>query len=248
MINTNLPVPLHIQVSNLLEQKIKDGVYKEKIPSERELIEHFMVSRTTIREAVSNLVNEGILKKIHGKGTFINNKPPIQEWLYGLNSFTETVRNMGMEPGSKLLHSGKVNYGDHSIDVFNHSIYTIKRLRYANGEPVAIEKHFYPLNIGLQLEAFDLNKETIYSLLEDELGYTLFEADQLISTEAVDKEVSHLLKVPTHTNVLCVERTIFDPVGNPIEFYVGQYRPDMYAFRVRVQRNAKGNISFARKM
>lgn len=248
MINTNLPVPLHIQISNILEEKVRNGTFEDQIPSERALMQQYSVSRTTVREAVNKLVNEGILKKIHGKGTFINKKPPIQEWLSELNSFTETVKNMGMVPSSKLLSSGKLDKDEHTISIFKHSIYTIERLRYADGKPIAIERHFYPLNIGLQLAEYDLNKETIYNLLENELGITLMEADQFISTEMVNKQLSGHLEIRADSYIINVERTIFDPNGSPIEYYIGQYRPDMYGFRVKTRRNTNSNFSIERKM
>ncbi len=140
MINAELPIPLHVQISNLLEKQIRIGAYQEKIPSERELMDMYAVSRTTVREAVSKLVNEGKLQKVHGKGTFISKQPPIQEWLTSLNSFTDTVIKMGMNPSSRLIYSGKLSQKN-GLNIFetNHDLYLIERLRFADNIPVAIE-------------------------------------------------------------------------------------------------------------
>lgn len=75
MINNELHIPLHIQISLVLEEKIKEGVYTEKIPSERELMDQYSVSRTTIREAVLRLVNNGVLKKYTGRELSLRKKP-----------------------------------------------------------------------------------------------------------------------------------------------------------------------------
>ncbi|WP_318614617.1 GntR family transcriptional regulator [Sporosarcina sp. YIM B06819] len=239
MINNELHIPLHIQISKILELKIKEGVYKDKIPSERELMDQFVVSRTTIREAVLRLVNKGTLKKVHGKGTFITVKPPIQEWLTTLNSFTETVKNMGMEPGSKLLKSEKLAEKDSSLDLFEGDIYTIERLRFADGKPVAIEQHYYSVDLGLSLAKYDLDKATIFELLENELGINLIEAEQFISTEIVDDRLANLLNIPPNTSVLSVERIIYDEFEKPVEYYKGFYRPDMYVFGIKTKRKIK---------
>lgn len=236
MFKDDLHIPLHIQISKVLESKIKNAVYQEKIPSERELMDQFSVSRTTIREAVLRLVNMGTLKKVHGKGTFITKKPPIQEWLSTLNSFTETVQSMGMEAGSKLLEKGELKKSGSSIDLFDSDMYSIERLRFADKKPVAIEKHYYSLDLGLNLAKYDLESATIYELLENELGINLVEAEQFISTEIVDDKSAEHLEVPSGTSVLSVERIIYDEFENPIEYYRGFYRSDMYVFRVKTKR------------
>lgn len=236
MFKDSLHIPLHIQIGKILESKIKEGIYKDKIPSERELMDEFSVSRTTIREAVLRLVNDGTLKKVHGKGTFITKKPPIHEWLSTLNSFTETVRNMGMVPGSKLLRKEKLKKGEDTIDIFENDVYTIERLRFADEKPVAIEQHYYSVDLGLKLSKYDLESATIYELLENELGVNLVEAEQFISTEIVDDQSARYLGLPLNTSVLSVERIIYDEFENPIEYYKGLYRSDMYVFRIKTKR------------
>lgn len=234
-----LYAPLHIQISKILEEKIKSGQYTDKIPSERELMEMHSVSRTTVREAVTRLVNDGLLTKVHGKGTFVNQHVPIQEWLPSLNSFTDTVKSMGMKPGSKLIETKILSVKEHSIKVFQEDVFMIRRLRSANDEPVAIEQHFYPVHIGEKLSQFNLNEETIYDLLENELHIVLDEAEQYISTKVIDDELAPYLKIPRGTNVLLVKRIMFDENGNIIEYYIGQYRPDMYSFRLKTKRNKR---------
>ncbi|WP_369425931.1 GntR family transcriptional regulator [Cytobacillus pseudoceanisediminis] len=90
-LDSNSPIPLHIQLKNELQELIDNRSFNEKIPSERELMDTYKVSRSTVREAVSHLVNEGVLKKVHGKGTFISKKP-IEEWLGNITSTTEVIK------------------------------------------------------------------------------------------------------------------------------------------------------------
>lgn len=237
MIDTNNPVPYHLQIKDILIKEIGEGIYKERIPSERDLMDRFSVSRTTIREAISHLVTEGVLEKIHGKGTFISQKPPVHEWLDSLNSLTETVRKMGMVPGSKLLSCRVVKEGGVIADILNEEdFYTIERLRTADAKPIAIERHFYSNEIGRKLAEYDLEATTIYDLLENDLGIELEEAEQFISSKVVSEEDAINLEIPFGSNVLCVERVMTDVRGDTVEFYTSVFRPDMYVFRMKAKR------------
>src|SRR5690625_3679492 len=99
----NNSIPLYVQLKEELKQNIKNGKYQEKIPSERVIMEEYYVSRSTVRQAVEELVDDGILVKKPGKGTFIALKP-IDDWLGNLSSTTETIERMGLKAGIKLLH------------------------------------------------------------------------------------------------------------------------------------------------
>lgn len=237
MIDTSNPIPLHLQLKEVIAGEIKNGVYKDRIPSERDLMDRFSVSRTTVREAISHLVQEGILEKVHGKGTFISQKPPVHEWLDSLNSLTSTVKKMGMIPGSKLLHSEVVTEPSYISDLLNaDSLFTIARLRTADATPIAIERHFYREDLGTQLANYDLENSTIYDLLENNLGVELVEAEQFISCKEVSAEDAEKLEVPISSSVLSVERLITNEKGEPVEYYTSYFRPDMYVFRIKTKR------------
>ncbi|MCE7792848.1 GntR family transcriptional regulator [Salipaludibacillus sp. CUR1] len=231
------PLPLHVQLRNFIEKRIKIGDYQEKIPSERELMDQFEVSRATVREAVSNLVNDGILEKVHGKGTFIKQAPPVQDWINRINSFTETIRETGRIPGAKLLTNEVINAKEKPLTVFQEKrLYFIERLRYASNQPIAIEQHYYPPIIGQQLQVFDLNEAVIYDLLENELGIQFYETDELITCMSASPKEALLLEVAEGTSLLVMERVLYDQLGNRIEFLTSVYRPDLFTFRIRRHR------------
>ncbi|MFI8684782.1 GntR family transcriptional regulator [Rossellomorea sp. NPDC077527] len=237
MIDTNNPVPYHLQIKDILTREIGEGVHKERIPSERDLMDRFSVSRTTIREAVSHLVTEGVLQKIHGKGTFISQKPPVHEWLDSLNSLTDTVKKMGMVPGSRLLHCGMEKEDQLVSEMLNvNRFFTIERLRTADGIPIAIERHHYAKELGMKVAEYDLEAAAIYDLLENDLGIEMEEAEQFISSKVVTDEDALELDVRAGSNVLCVERMMTDVNGETIEYYTSVFRPDMYVFRIKTRR------------
>lgn len=235
-INVNNPIPLHVQVKKILSDEILEGRYKDRIPSERELMTRFSISRTTVREAISALVREGYLEKKHGKGTFISNKP-LQEWLGQLQSFTETVKYMGMKPSFKLLYQKKDKPPENIVELFeSEELYLIVRTLYANHKPVAIEEQYYPLEVGNRLKKYDLDKAVLYDLLETELGIILAEAEQTITSEQPTEEEASILGIPKEQSVLRIERLIFDSHNEPVEYLKGCFRSDLYSFRIKMSR------------
>lgn len=230
------PLPLHVQLKKSIVHSINKGYYQDKIPSERELTEQYEISRTTVREAVSQLVQEGILEKKHGKGTFISIKP-IHDWLGHLSSTSETVSKMGMKPGAKLLKHGIVPspFPVKSITE-EKEMYLIKRIRYADEIPLAIETHYYPVSIGQKLAKLDIESGTIYDLLENELQLQLSEADQIITSSRLKEEDAVLLGIDKAENTLQTERFLTDSDGCLIEYYTANYRADMYSFHIKLSR------------
>lgn len=229
-------IPLHVQLKDLLRNEILQGDIKQKVPSERELMDRFSISRSTVRQAISELVREGVLEKIHGKGTFISHRP-VEEWLGNLSTYNEIIEQMGMKPSTRLLHQGRDTFpreiaGTLGADEF----YVIERLRYADDVPIAIEKQYYPMAIGLELAKFDLNTAVLYDLLELSLGIKLWEAEQIISSTNPTGEEAGLLEIPRDTCVMVFERITSDPEGNPVEYLRGVFRADMYAFRIKLAR------------
>jgi len=114
--------------------------------------------------------------------------------------------------------------------------YKIDRLRYADNIPIAIEKQYYPLDIGLKLKEFDLNNAAIYDLLELSLGIKLWRADQMITSVQPTREEAELLEIKESVSVLLIERLTYDSSDNLVEYLRGIFRADMYAFRIKLMR------------
>lgn len=230
------PLPLHVQLKEIIKNSIEEGLYQDKIPSERELTEQHEVSRATVREAVSQLVREGMLEKKHGKGTFISIKP-IHDWLGSLSSMTETINQMGMKPGAKLIEHMVVKTPEpvRSFTV-EAEMYVIKRLRYADETPLAIETHYYPVDIGRELAGLDIANGAIYDLLENELHIQLSEAEQIITSNSLNSEDAELLGINQSDNTLQTERFLTDTKGSLIEYYIANCKTDMYSFHIKLSR------------
>src|SRR5574339_438055 len=107
MFNTNTFIPLYYQLKMHIESQIRSGIWQpgDQVPSESELGEKFRVSRTTVRQALGELVNQGMLTRVQGKGTFVTH-PRIRQRLARLTGFTEDFQARRMKPGSRLLRQG----------------------------------------------------------------------------------------------------------------------------------------------
>jgi GntR family transcriptional regulator len=236
MLDNKNPLPLHEQLKVILKEEILSGCYKEKIPSERELMERFSVSRSTVRQAVLALVHEGVLEKVHGRGTFISLRP-IEEWLGNITSFNDIVTEMGMKPSIKIIGQGITNSPEDAATTLGlNEFYFFERIRYADDIPIAIEKQYYPLEIGTKLAKFDLNNAAIYDILEKSLGINLWKAQEIITCQMATPEETEILKLPQQMCVLTTEKFISDINDNPIEYEKSVFRSDMYAFRINSTR------------
>lgn len=235
------PIPLHLQLCILLKQEISQGIYEEKIPTEYELMEQYDVSRSTVRQAVKTLVDEGVLEKKQGLGTFITVRP-IEEWLGNLSSFFDIVHDMGMKPGIQLLERG---FAAEPKEIgatlgAEGQFYYIHRLRTADGIPLVYEKQYYPLAIGRALDKYDLNNASTYDILETQLGEVLWEAKQQITCTTPNIEEKQHLGLDEATNhALLSERFVYNQNGDLVEYERNIYRADMYAFNINLTRKRK---------
>lgn len=196
----------------------------------------YYVSRSTVRQAVDQLVRDGILEKRHGKGTYVKIKP-IQDWLGSLSSTTETIQRMGMNAGARLIDTKILRLEEPlKSKIGLESVYCFKRVRYANDIPIGIENNYYPVDIGKILCEYNLNVETFYELLERNLGIKINEAEQIIKAGNINKEDAKLLDVSHNSGILITERKLFDINGNFIEYEEAFYRSDMYNFKLKLSR------------
>lgn len=229
-------LPLHMQIKIKLEDEILNEVYDEKIPGELDLMARFSVSRSTIRQAIAALVEEGILEKRHGKGTFISLKP-VEEWLGCFSTYENIIGGMGMKPYIKFLSMDVTSTPKNVAKTLEDEVfYKVKRIRYADENPVSIEENYYPLELGKKLAQYNWDNVASYSLLEG-LGIKLWDAKQIITCRMPVKEECELLNIDETVPVLFIERLNFDKEGNIVEYEHSVYRSDHYAFIVKLGRN-----------
>jgi GntR family transcriptional regulator len=233
-------VPLHIQVRETIRRQVRDGELIDKsgrLMTEAELGRHFGVSRITIRNAISPLVDEGMFARTRGRGTFLRSNQP-ENWVGKLMGFSETIRDAGYHAGAKVLQQGMTNRLDPDVHAQLHerAVYHLRRLRLADDTPIAIEHAFYPPDIGLEIEKRDLTSIIMYSVFEDELGHTIKEAKQTIGASLADAASAKLLGVKAGSPLLSIERLTIGKDERPLELLRAVYLPDYFRLSINLTR------------
>ncbi len=235
-INKKSPVPVYFQLRNSIMERIKNGEYKlgSLIPSERELSEQLGISRMTVRQALSLLVNEGVLYREKGRGTFVSKIVFEQK---NIMSFSEMVRKKGAKPKTEILYFKEVKSPpDISIQLDmedNEKIYNLKRLRFADNNPVAIEEVFIPVSYCPNMVKDDLSG-SLYSLLQDKYSYTISFMDNRIQAVLPSQEEKSLLHIAGNTPLLSINGVNYTEKGLKLFFEKSIYRSDEYEYSVRV--------------
>jgi GntR family transcriptional regulator len=213
------------------------------VPPERELARSYGTSRTTVRQALAELVIEGRLLRMQGKGTFVA-KPKVAQ-LLELASYTEGMRAHGLHPQTKILDVGYVTADEQLATLLGiragGRALRIHRLRLADGEPMSIDTSHLPARrfpgLRKQLE----RQLSLYETLRVAYGIQLAEAEETIETVLADPHDARLLGVDPGLPLLLLSRHAYDVTGQPVEWAQSWYRGDRYKFVTRLRRAAAGN-------
>jgi GntR family transcriptional regulator len=202
----------------------------EPIPAERQLAVDLGVSRLTLRAALDELVRDGHLDRRHGSGTYVT-EPKIAQPLT-LTSFSDDMRRRGMTPGSRTLELTTTVAGArlaHRLAVSPEArLVRVKRLRLADGKPMAMEVLHVPEALVPGLTRADFEDHSFYELLRDRYGITIASGTQSIEPTVTSEEESEVLAVPLHTPAFLFERTTVSESGRIVEFVRSIYRGDRY--------------------
>ncbi|MGC4945634.1 GntR family transcriptional regulator [Streptomyces sp. DT224] len=230
--------PKHETLRNELLALIDDGLAPHApLPSERELMQRYNVSRMTVRRAMERLTQENRVYRVQGAGTFVADPSTISKTLY-LTSFSEDIRSRRMKPASRLLVLERAE-ADLACarDLFlapGSPVVHLERLRLADGEPMCLENVWLPeaLVPGLVEEG---DPQSLYGRLE-RAGAAPEQADQMIRATVLGPREAELLSVPAQFPALHVERVTRDIRGRAVERAVSLYRADRYDYRLTITR------------
>ena len=235
------PQPLYAQIKDALRERILDGSYQphQQLPSESELMAAFDVSRITVRQALSDLQGEGLIFRIHGKGSYVS-KPKAFQDLGRLQGFGEAMRQMGYETYSRVValrHVMPSVQVQEKLKVPKRTRITeLQRLRFLNREPISLDITYVPHAIGLRLAKEDLAARDVFVILENDYGLALGHADLQIGSTVAGERLAQHLRVEEGAPVLVIERLTHTADGTPIDYEHLYYRGDAFQYKVRVYR------------
>lgn len=232
------PVPIYQQLQEQLERLISNGTWRprEPLPSENTLANRLQISVMTVRQAMTQLVNQGLVFREKGRGTFIAPRP-LDHRLHRLESFSEDMRSRGLVPSSQTLTFEIVSAPEAVASrlalASDAEVLHVKRLRLADGHPVALHDT-YVSRLDLEREELE-SVGSLYTLLEQR-GVDLMEAEETLEAIIADRETASLLEIERGAPLLKALRLSWDRFHVPFETVRAVYRADFYRYAVRLRR------------
>ncbi|MBP0589492.1 GntR family transcriptional regulator [Paraburkholderia sp. LEh10] len=236
------PIPLYRQIKDTLRVGILSGEYAphSRMPSESELQTMFAVSRITIRQALGDLEKEGLIFKVHGKGSFVSQPKAAFQDIATLQGFAEAMSGSGHEI---VNHVMSFRIARASAQVASKlalpdgaNVVEIHRVRLLNREPVSYEVTFLPEQLGEKLKRADLSARDIFLILENDCGIALGSADLSIDAISASASIARALKIKVGAPMLRIERLTHDSRGHPIDFEYLYFRSGTFKYRLRIDR------------
>jgi GntR family transcriptional regulator len=235
-INRDSPVPLHHQVRNYLLGCIERGELQpgQKLLQEREYAARFGISLAPVRQAILDLVKEGYLYRVPGRGTFVREQK-VEEKISILSSFTESMRAKGLHAVLRVVEL-RVDKAPAVVrltpETLDQQFVFLQRVALVEGTAMALLSSYLPTRLVPGLESLDLNGQSLYRTLEERYGIVLARAESSIEVVRCRGNQSIVLGVPQGTPMLQVEGKTYDVKDQFVEFAQVLYRADRFRFTI----------------
>jgi GntR family transcriptional regulator len=225
-IDKTIPIPLYYQLLVIIKKNIESGVWKpgQTIPTELELMDMYGISRSTIRQAILALVNDGYLRRDKSKGTIVTSPTARMRFVGSLISFSEEMNSKGIPHYSHILDQKTLpaneNIAKKLILETGTQVYYLKRVRYINDEPFLIDEHFIPYSLCPAIEEKYKDNTSLYQLLKVEYQFDLHHGQiEFQPIAPLTKETIDLLKVYPTTSLLYVERIVYSEQNVALDYF-----------------------------
>ncbi len=239
----NLPTdaPLYARLRDRLRTEIRSGRYRDGVPmpSEASLGERFRVSRITVRQALSELRNEGLIYKVNGKGSFVE-APKVHQSLQRLEGFGEAMSRLGFASTNRVIRKrtlpAPAAIASRLALAPGSAVTEIVWVRILDAAPFCYEISYVPPDVGVLLPADELEKRDMFAILENDHGYRLGNAELRI--EAILASEVHARHLQTRVGQPClrIERLTRKTTGAPIDFDYLTFRGDAFQYRLTIER------------
>jgi GntR family transcriptional regulator len=226
IINKSIPTPLYYQLLQILKKQIDSGDLRpgDVIPTEKELMGQYQISRATVRQAVLQLVNDGYLRREKSKGTFVSTPPSKFRFIEGLRGFSAEMNRHGIPYVSKVLEKSVIAADERVSERLSISpgdmVFYMHRLRVVNDRPFLIDRHYVPYKLVPGIEARLADNVSLYSILENDYKLMLHHGwREFEPVNPSSKEEIELLEIYSTTHLLYVESLLYDKDNMPIDYF-----------------------------
>ena len=234
--------PIYLQICDLIREKINSGKLSpgNRVWSEHDIMEKFHVSRNTAQKAIETLVNEGIVSRVQGKGSFVT-QPKVNYGLQYLSSFTEETLGKGLKPTSKVICFNREHPDYHHADNLKISdddwVYKLERLRMADEYPIAHQISIIPEELCPGLQRYDFSEQSLYEVLEKDFKHILSWQKIVVSPIVANDGIAEIFDILPQTPLLNTDSILYLAGGTPIESNKNIYLSERYQFTVLSRRN-----------
>jgi GntR family transcriptional regulator len=225
-------VPAHKRIRDDLVAEIESGVLsaRDRLPGEVDLAARYGVTRMTVRQALTNLVNDGLLVRRRGVGTFVAENAAQRRNMSRLTGFTEDMRSSGRSVETRMVAQRIIPASADVAEALQLAapglhVTHVGRLRVVDGTPVIIQHSWVPYDLCPDLWSEPLVDDSLYATLRNKYDIVLRRADQRIAAVSAGREHAALLEVPARAPLLRVERVTLDDRNVPVELARSWMRP-----------------------
>jgi GntR family transcriptional regulator len=242
LIDYDSAIPYYVQVRRSLQDKIEQGEWQpgEQLPGDMELCEMFGVSRTVIRQALSEMVHEGFIIRRKGKGTYVA-EPKIRESLVQkLTGFHQDMAERGHDIISQVLRQEVVPAGPKVATYLEITpetpVVVIERLRFVQDEPIVLVTTYLPKALCPNLVDADFTRQSLYTFLEEEYGQVIVRGRRTLEAVPANEFEARHLQVDKGAPLILLDSVSYLEDGTPLEYYHALHRGDRSRFEVELVR------------
>lgn len=242
LIDRNSPVPFYYQLRQILEAEIASGRIDpgDRLPSEAELCDRYGVSRTVVRQTLSDLENESLIVRFKGRGSFVAGPKTSELLVQSLTSLHEDVRARGQDLETRVLRLETEPVSPYVADILKLApgakIVLLERLRIVDAVPLQLTTAYLPYALCAPILDLDMSQRSLYEVLEQDLGFDLHRGRRSVGSSLAGKIVAEHLAIRENDPVLVLSGATYLSDGRPIEHFVGIHRGDRSRFDVELYR------------
>ena len=232
------PIPLYHQAYLYIRKLITDGVIQpgEMIPTELELGNSLKIGRQTLRQALSKLVDEGLLERFSGRGTFVRDNTSKRDF-YLDRSFSQEMAELGKTTRSRILFQSMNNIDNQAPELLKVKMGApclhLTRLRYADNTPIGLQETIILTEYCPNLDEHDFSNDSLYRILSEVYKLEISEIYHVVNAISASKEMAELLEIEQGSPVLMEKSVTYLSNGDPIEATSSYFRADKHLYSVR---------------
>ena len=240
VIDRSIPVPMYYQLKKIILDLIHDGMLgvDDMIPTEKELSEMFQLSRTTVRQAIMELTQEGYLYRIKSKGTFVSRPKDNQSFIMRLESFDDHIRRLGKKPRTEILSCNVVPMPANVAAVMRcapkSNAIELLRLRFADNEPVTLTHTYLPYDRCSHLLTENRDLTQMYASMAAQEDTHIVKVVQIMEAVLADTRDAEYLRIRKGAPIQLLNIIGYNRNDVPLEFTYSRFRGDRHKFQCQM--------------